>query len=58
VHQPRLGHVLRHADTHVMDAQRRKISDHQGIEFADAALGARPVNIHARPQLRGVTGSR
>jgi len=56
--QPRFCRLIGHADAHVGNAFCTKIAHHQRVEFAYAALGARPVDIHSHAQLLRVTGSR
>ena len=58
VDQPRFRRLVGHADAHVGNAFSPKIADHQRVEFAYAALGARPVNIHTDAKLLRITGSR
>jgi len=58
VDQPRFRRLVGDADAHVGNAFSPKIADHQRIEFAYAALGARPVHIHPDAKLLRITGSR
>ena len=58
VDQPRFRRLVGHADAHVGNAFSPKIADHQRVEFAYAALGARPVHIHTDAKLLRITGSR
>jgi hypothetical protein len=58
VDQPRFGRFTGDADTHVGDALRAKVANHQRIELADAALGAGPVDVHAHAELLRVARSR
>jgi len=58
VNQPRFGHIIRHANTDMANAGVIKITHHQRVKFADAALGTRPVNVHADAQLLRVTRRR
>jgi len=58
VNQPRFRRFIGHADTHVGYAFCAKIANHQRVEFANTALGARPVHIHSDTQQLRIMGSR
>jgi len=58
VDQPRFDHIIRHANTNMANTGVVKITHHQRVKFANAALGARPVNVHANAQLLRVTRRR
>jgi len=58
MNQPGLCRLIRHANAHVANPFCAKIADHQRVKLANAALGARPVDVHSHAQLLRVTGSR
>jgi len=58
VDQPSFRRLIRHANTHMADPFRVKIADHQRVELADAALGARPVHVDTHAKLLRIAGSR
>jgi len=58
VDQPRFRRFIGHADTHMGNAFCTEIANHQRVELANTALGARPVHIHSDAQLLRIVGSR
>jgi len=58
MNQARFRRLAGHADTHVGKPFGLKITHFQRIEFANAALGARPVHVDAHPELLRVARSR
>jgi len=51
MNQPRFGRFCCHPNTHVGNAFRAEIADHQRVKLADTALGARPVDIKTHAKL-------
>jgi len=52
--EPLLGGVTRHPHPHMANAPLLKIAYRQRVELADAAIGARPVDVHPHAEFGGV----
>ncbi|CCJ77491.1 hypothetical protein BN135_2555 [Cronobacter muytjensii 530] len=54
MNEPRFGGVARHSHPHMANAPLLKIAYRQRVELPDAAIGARPVDIHPHAEFGGV----
>ncbi|CCJ82749.1 hypothetical protein BN134_3516 [Cronobacter dublinensis 1210] len=52
--EPLLGGVTRHPHPHMANAPLLKIAYRQRVELADAAIGARPVDVHPHAEFGGI----